>query len=223
MTLKTNLHFHAKNDEKISDYTIYQMIDYAKASGFDVLAYTPHKKFIEQKEFSDYAASRNLLLIPGIEIEIKGRHILVLNCDKKAENIKTFNELADYKKNNPHIFIIAPHPYVFSKKSLFSNLAKNIDVFDAIEMTVFSNSIFNFNKKAAETAAKYNKPFIATSDAHFLKDIERGCALIETEQKSAEAIFNSVRKNNFQNKMNSMSPLAMIKHMTKSILNFIFA
>ncbi len=222
MLLKTNLHFHTNKDEKLMSYNIYEYIDYAKERGFDVLACTPHRKFLFDEEYRRYAENKGILLIPGIEMEVDERHILVLNCDKSAEAIKTFRELRDYKNKNPQIFILAPHPFVLSRKSLFSNFTRNIDLFDAVEMSVFSNWLFNFNKRAGEVAGKYNKPFIATSDTHFLKDIERGYILIEAESKIIEALFSAIKTKRFQNKINLMSPFAMIKHILKSIFNYFF-
>jgi len=155
-------------------------------------------------------------------LKIKRKDIIVLNCGKEIEKVKSFQELADFKEKNPRIFILAPHPFLFGLKKLGRRLLENIELFDAIEMTVFSNKTFNFNKKAVEIAEKYNKPFIATSDTHFLNDLERGYALINAPQKTIESIFEAVKKGNFQNKMNSMSPFAMIKHNIKGGLNFIF-
>ncbi len=222
MILKANFHFHTAEDEiKIASYSIYQGINYAKERGFDVLAYTPHKKFLFKDEYAEYAKNKGILLIPGVELAFGKKHVVVLNCGKEAENIKTFKELADYKHKNPQILILAPHPFVASMKSLFSDLLKNIELFDAIEMTVFSNKMLNFNKKAEKMAEKYNKPFIATSDTHFLKDIERGYSLIDAENKTIESIFEAVKKGNFKNKMESMNPLSMLEHNIKGGLNFI--
>ncbi|MFH0803834.1 MAG: PHP domain-containing protein [Candidatus Tagabacteria bacterium] len=220
MILKTNLHFHAKEDDYVS-YNIYQGIDYAKERGFDVLAYTSHKKFLFKKEYAKYASQKGILLIPGIEIKIKRKEIVVLNCNKEIENIRSFQELRNYKNKNPHILIIAPHPFVLSLKSLRSKLLENIDLFDAIEMTVFSNKTFNFNKKAEEVAEKYNKPFIANSDTHFLKDLERGYALIKVKEKIIESVIAAIREGNFQNKMNSMNPLAMLEFRIKMLMNIL--
>ena len=222
MVLKTNLHFHAAEDEiKIVSYNIYQGIDYAKEKGFDVLAYTPHEKFLFREEYAEYASQKGILLIPGIEGKIERKHFIILNCSKEAENIKTFKELADYKNKHLESFILAPHPFVLGLKSLYSELLENIDLFDAIEMTVFSNKIFNFNKKAVEIAGKYNKPFIASSDTHFLNDLERGYALINAPQKTIESIFEAVKRGNFQNKIDSMGPLAMLKFRIKVLLNIL--
>ncbi len=222
MILKTNLHFHAAEDEtKIISYGIYQAIDYAKEKGFDVLAYTPHKKFLFKEEYAEYASQKEILLIPGIELKIKRRDIIVLNCDREIENIRSFQELRNYRNKNPHILIIAPHSFVLSLKSLRSKLLENIDLFDAIEMTVFSNKTFNFNKKAEEVAEKYIKPFIASSDTHFLNDLERGYALINAPQKTIESVIAAIREGNFQNKIDSMSPFAMLKFQIKTGLNII--
>ena len=223
MILKTSLHFHAAEDEKISLYGIYEAIDYAEEKGFDVLAYTPHRKFLFKKEYAQYAAKREILFIPGMEGEIKKRHFIILNCDKKAEEIKSFEDLKNYKIKNPQILVVAPHPFVFSARSLNGELLKHVDLFDAVEMSVFSNKMFNFNKKAEEVAKKYNKPFIATSDVHFLKDLERGYALVEAETKTTESILADVKNGNFKNKMDAMSPFAMLKHQIKGGLNFISA
>ena len=222
MILKTGLHFHANNDEKFIGYNIYQGIDCAREKGFDVLAYTPHRKFLFRDEYAKYAENKGILLIPGIEMEIGEKHIVVLNCDKEIENVKSFGELSEYKNKNPQILILAAHPFVFSTKSLQSKLLENITLFDAIEMTVFSNNIFNFNKKAAEIALKYGKPFIATSDVHFLKDIERGYVLIDTKNKTITDILSSIKIGHFQNKMNSMGPMAMLEMQVKSRFFSIF-
>jgi len=221
MFLKTNLHFHTSLDEEITNYNIYQGIDYAKEQNFGVLAYTPHRKFLFKQEFSNYAESKGLLLIPGIEINIGKKHIVILNCGKEAENIKSFEDLANYRKRNPDVLILAPHPFVFSPKSLKSSFLENIGLFDAVEMTVFSNGVFNFNKPAEIAAKKHGKPFIATSDTHFLEDINRGYALINVKEKNIEEVFSAIKNGDFQNKMNSMSPIAMIKYIIKSALNTI--
>jgi predicted metal-dependent phosphoesterase TrpH len=91
-------------------------------------------------------------------------------------------------------------------------------LFDAIELTVFSNKIFNFNKKTRAVAEKYNKPLVATSDTHFLKDLERGYALIDANQKTPEATFEAIKKRSFKNQLSPMSPLAMLEFRIKGIL-----
>lgn len=223
MILKANLHFHTSLDDgKTVDYNIYQGIDYAEEKDFDVLAYTSHFKFLFKKEYADYAMEKGILLIPGMEAKIEKKDVLLINCDEEAEKIKTFEDLATYKRRNPCVFVIAPHPYVLNPKSLLSKLLKNIKLFDAIELTVFSNKIFDFNKKAGEIAEKYNKPLIANSDTHFFKDLERAYSLIETEEKTIENVLLAIKEKKFRNKMNSMGIFAMIGFQFRVIIGLLF-
>lgn len=224
MLLKANFHMHTREDpvDKIS-YTIYKAIDHAAKSGFDVLTFTPHRKFVCKQEYVDYASQKNVLLIPGIEANIEKKHVVILNCDESINFIKTFKDLKVYKKKNPQIFVFAPHPFVLSSKSLGKKLLENIDLFDAIELSVFSNKIFNFNEKAVSVAEKYNKPLIATSDTHFLKDLGRGYVLIETQKKTAEAVFEAIKNKNFENKMDSMGILAMLEFQIKAKTRYLLS
>jgi len=211
MILKTNLHFHTGDDplDKIL-YTTRKAIDFAGAHDFGALALTCHTKFAYKQEYADYANKKGILLIPGIEASIENRDVLILGCDKEAEKINTFEDLKSYKAQKPDIFIIAPHPFVASRRSLKEKLLENIGLFDAIELTVFSNLLLNFNKKAEETAIKYKKPLIATSDSHSLKYLKRGYALIDVREKTIEAVLNSIRKGNFRNKIMPMSSFRML-------------
>ncbi|MCK4540305.1 PHP domain-containing protein [Candidatus Parcubacteria bacterium] len=202
MRLKVNLHLHTSQDPKhFLHYSIFQAIDRAAKSGFDVLALTCHEKFAYKKEYGDYACKKNILLIPGIEASIERKDVLILNCDKQAENIKNFSQLKHYKEKNKKIFIIAPHPYLsdFSQVSLQKKLDEHIDLFDALELTIYCNKYFNFNKKALAAADKYNKPIIANSDTHFLKDLEKGYFFVEVEKKEARLIFEAIKMKKVSN------------------------
>lgn len=225
MIIKTNLHLHTADDpkDKIS-YSAYEAINKAKEKGFGALAITCHKKVVFKKEYAAYAKQKGILLISGLETEIEKKHIVILGCGQDAEKIKTFQELKNYKEKNPQIFILAPHPFVpdLKRVSLGRKLEQNIELFDAIELTIFSNKIFNFNKKAAKVAKKYNKPLIATSDAHQLKDLDRGYALVNANEKTTGAIFEAIKKGQFENRMNSMGILAMMEIKIKFILKELF-
>ncbi|MBU1179087.1 PHP domain-containing protein [Patescibacteria group bacterium] len=223
MIIKTNFHLHTADDPKDKiPHTIYEAVDKAKEKGYGALAITCHEKVVFKKEYIEYAKQKGILLIPGIEAKIKKKHVVILGCNEEAEKIKTFQELKNYKKNNPQIFILAPHPFVWSRKSLGKKLIKNIALFDAIELTIFSNKIFDFNKKAMAVSTKYNKPLIATSDTHQLKDANRGYALINANEKTPRAIFEAIKKRQFENKMNSMGILAMMEIKIKFILKELF-
>ncbi|MBD3360315.1 hypothetical protein GF366_00775, partial [Candidatus Peregrinibacteria bacterium] len=110
-----------------------------------------------------------------------------------------FNALREYKKENPHIFIIAPHPYFYGFSPLKEKFEGNIDVFDAIEHSWFYTKIFNRNKKAQKMAKKYDLPLISTSDTHFLDFLNTDYAIIKAEEKTKDAIFEAVKKKRLEN------------------------
>lgn len=212
--LKTNLHFHTKKDphHKAIGYDIKEGVDKASRLEFEVLGWTCHRSFMWNKEAHEYALEKNVLLIPGIEKMIspkknkKGKEVIILNCNEEAEDLKTINDLREYKNKHPEVFLLAPHPFFYGDFSLKKQLEKNIDVFDAIEHSWFYSNIFNRNKKAEKVAREYNKPFIATSDTHFLNFLNTDYALISAEEKTAESILEAVKQNNFKNVTRPKNP-----------------
>ena len=200
MRLKTNLHFHTSDDpqDKVP-YSFYEGIDAAYRAGFEVIALTCHRKLVWSTDYESYAASKSILLVGGVEIEIGRKHVVILNCDATAEELSAWNELEAYRKNHPEIFVLAPHPYFYGNFSLKRGLDRHIHLFDAIEHSWFYSKWFNRNKRGEAAAKKYNKPFIATSDTHDLKFLDRGYAIIETRSKTTPAIFDAIREKNFTN------------------------
>ena len=208
MTVKANLHMHTAEDLKERfkvKYTIYQAIDKARSYGFGALALTCHKRYVYSQDYFDYARNKGILLISGIELGLRNRilgrkDIIVLNCDKSAERIKTLDDLAGYKRSHPEIFVIAPHPNFSRWQSVgLAHLLKYIDLFDAIEYSWFYSRSVNFNLAAEEVAKRYGKPFIATSDTHDLKYLNASYALIEAEEPSPAAIFRAIKRKRFTN------------------------
>lgn len=206
MKIKTNLHFHTADDpEDLIQYTFEEGIDRAASLGFGALALTCHNFFAWRKEYDAYARSKGIILIPGIELSIKtgdnfhGRHTVVLNCTKEAEQIRTFADLAEYKSKHPEIFVLAPHPYHSKERCLNDYLEKNIKLFDAIEWSWFYSRLFNRNRRAERIARKYNLPYIATSDTHMFDFINESYAVVESDERSARAVLRAIREGNFTN------------------------
>ena len=208
MILKSNLHFHTNEDPTHSiDYSIFEGIEHASNLGFEVLALTCHNEVVSTDEHREYALSKNVLLISGVEINIgerpeDSRHLLILNCDSEAEEITTFKDLEIYKKSHPEIFIIAPHPFFpsfFKKESLLEYTEKYLHLFDALEHSWFYSNLINRNIPAINLSKNKNLPLIATSDTHFMDFLNTDYCLIETDTKTPEAIFKSLRNNSFKN------------------------
>ena len=210
MAMKTNLHFHTADDpQDFVPYTTEEGIDHAASLSFDALAITCHQKAAWTPAYAAYAAARGILLVPGIELNIRtrdlrirgrgrhdarrGRHLIILNCSKDAEYVRTFSDLADYRSAHPECLTLAPHPFSYGNFSLKKFLEQHIDLVDVIEHTWFYSPRFDRNKKAASVATRYRLPMIVTSDTHRLHNMETDYALIETEDKTIKALFDGIR------------------------------
>ncbi len=197
--LKSDLHLHTKEDTHCSGFVKHsakELIDYAAELGFEIIAITNHDKVTYNKYLAEYAERKGMLLIPGAEIRINGKEVLVYNATQKdIEKIKTFADLRKLK--NKQNMIIAPHPYFFLPQCLKKKVEEEIDLFDAIEYSHFYVNLINKNKKAAATAKRYKKPMIGTSDAHFLWQMNHTYSLIDSK-KSIPAVINAVEQNNIK-------------------------
>ncbi len=125
--------------------------------------------------------------------------MLILNASPAAEEVETFRDLEQYRSVHPEALTVAAHPYFYGAISVKEHLDSNPHLFDAIEQSWFYKGIFNRNKKGASAAARYQKPFIATSDTHVLSRIENSYALIDAEEKTIAAVLAAIRAGSFKN------------------------
>lgn len=212
MMLKASLHIHTKEDRiegYVIKYDVYELIDWAAQLGFKVLGLTCHKNFIYKDDYVNYAAGKGIMLLLGVELymrkTIKRNDLVVLNIDPKEagviEKINNFDELAEYKNQHPEIFILAPHPLADRRFSIGKRkLIKNMELFDGIEHSWhYSRRLVNPNKKTKTITEKFNKPFVATSDAHFLKYFDTDYILVEADKLNPASFFNAIRRGAFIN------------------------
>jgi predicted metal-dependent phosphoesterase TrpH len=212
MMLKTSLHIHTAEDKVegyIIKYNIYELIDWAEHLGFKVLGLTCHKNFVCKQDHIKYAANKGILLLPGVELTMRKKmmrnDLIVLNIDPKeakiVEKINNFRKLAEYKKKHQEIFVLAPHPLADRRLSMGKKkLIKNIELFDGIEHCWhYSRRFFNPNKKVKKITDEFNKPLVATSDAHFLKYFNTDYVLVDSDKLDPASIFSAIRRGAFVN------------------------
>jgi len=208
MQLKANLHFHTADDPKDAVlYSTKEGIDRAAELGFNVLALTCHTKVAWTPEYAAYAEARGITLLSGIECnigEIAGekRHVVLLNCGRGAEHVRTFYDLERYKKEHPGVFVLAPHPFyphLSDTISLMEYTDKYAHLFDGIEHSWFYTTFLNKNLPAIEAAKRHNLPLIATSDTHFTNFLDTDYCIIDAADQTPEAILDSLRAGSFKN------------------------
>ena len=216
--LKCQFHIHVSGDpEHYHSYSAQNLIKKAKQLNYDVLAITCHNKVIFTKALQNYAKEHNIILISGAEISIGKKHVLCINIDQEIENIHTFSALREYKKNHPDCLIIAPHPFFPGKNTLKEALIEHIDIFDAIEHSFCYTTTKNYNSKAMKLAEKFAKPVVATSDCHFLKDLDLGYTLVDS-QKNITSIIRAIKQNKTAISHSPIGYFRIFKTLTTMIL-----
>lgn len=219
--MKTGINLHLHTNDENKDHVSYSFIEALNKShelGIKITALTCHDKFIDYEKYKEEATKLGMLFIPGIEKTIEDAHVVILNGDKNIESVVTLNDLREYKKYHPDIFILAAHPYL-PISSLKNKLIENSDIFDAVELTWFYTKLFNPNKQAKIIAEKLNLPFIATADAHKINYIEKGYAIIDINEMAIPAVFEAIKNNRFENVTKPQSLFKLFWYGITVILN----
>jgi predicted metal-dependent phosphoesterase TrpH len=193
--LKTDFHLHSAEDplDRVR-HTGKDLISKAADEGFDVISITNHHQMTFNQDLFFHAQKKGILLIPGVELTIKRRHVLVLN-PPPHKKCSDFPSLA--KLRRPETLIIAPHPYYPGRYSLNGYLLEHIELFDALEYCHFYSPMINFNLRAVEVSRSFGLPIIGNSDAHFFSQLGSTYSLVYAE-KNLESVFDAIRQNKLE-------------------------
>ena len=193
MRLKCDLHLHTKEDPRHQlSYTAKELIDAASGHGFDVLSITNLNTVTYNSDLASYAEERGILLIPGVEATVMGKHVLIYGVDKMDEkwDSLTFFDLKRLKAAGA--FIVAPHPYYPNYNCLGNLLDRFSTLFDAVEYSHLYTRKVNFNLKAQEFAKRQGIPILGLSDTHSLKQLNYTYTLLDAN-KDMSSIFQSIK------------------------------
>jgi hypothetical protein len=191
MVLKADLHLHTREGERFIAYDARGLIDRAARAGFQVLSITNHDTLTFSEHLAAYARERGILLIPGVEATIEGRHVLLYNLDVPPHRIRTFDDLRRLK--GPEWLVVAPHPFFPGPTSLRSRLLVEIDLFDAIEFCHFYTRRINFNLRAVRLARKVGLPLLGGSDSHLIGQLGTTYSLVKGEMR-VPSVLAAVRE-----------------------------
>lgn len=195
--IKLDLHIHTLDDPKDAlDYTAHQLLERAHALGFSVLAITLHDEVFDQPAVFADAAAMGILLISAAEMRIEGADIVLLNVRAAdVAGLRNFDDVRQLRaRRGEAIFTFAPHPFYRLGGSIGERLLSEIDCFDAIEICHFYRGLFNPNRRAIDVARRFNKPLVATSDAHQLHAFGDNYTMIRRPAElTAAGVFAGLR------------------------------
>jgi predicted metal-dependent phosphoesterase TrpH len=177
--LKVELHTHTGDDpiDTIPHSTL-DLIDRAADLGYDAVAITLHEIQLDLRRFEARAAERDIVLIPGVERTIEGRHVLLLNFRRGADHVFTFADLAQLKSRERGL-VIAPHPFFPHATCLGGDLERHADLFDAVERNAMYTRAVDFNRRAERWAAAHGKPVVGNGDVHRLRQLGTTYSLVD--------------------------------------------
>lgn len=189
--LKVELHAHTADDpiDRIP-YTSAELIDRAAALGYDALAITLHDRQLDLAPLTAQAAERGVVLIPGIERTIHGRHVLLLNFRHGAEDVHSFEDLARLKARQSGL-VIAPHPFFPAPTCLRGLMDRHADLFDAVEYNGMFTPSLNFNRPAERWAQAHGKPLVGNGDVHRFAQLGTTFSFVDAE-RHPEAICAAI-------------------------------
>ena len=192
--LKTELHSRTIDDPKDGEcivvHSAQQLIDQAEEQGFQVLSITNHDQLLFSCSLEEYARKRGILLIPGVEATVKGKHVLLYNFLNYDSSWNTPEIVAQHK--GPKQLVIAPHPFFPIPTALRKQVTRWRDLFDAIEYNQFYLSWLNFNHRAEKLARQLNLPLVGNTDVHWIFQLGWTYSLVYAEQ-TTDSVLNAIK------------------------------
>jgi predicted metal-dependent phosphoesterase TrpH len=195
--LKVELHSHSLDDPiDVIPHSSVELIDRAAALGYDALAITLHDRQLPIAAYAGYARERGIVLIPGVERTIEGKHVLLLNFREGVDDVRSFEDLARLRQRESGL-VIAPHPFFPSSTCLWSRLTRYESLFDAVEYNGMFTKWLNFNIPAVRWAHIHGRPMVGCGDVHRLRQLGMTYSLIDAE-RDPEAICAAIRAGRVQ-------------------------
>jgi predicted metal-dependent phosphoesterase TrpH len=204
--LKIELHAHTDHDplDRIP-HSARDLIDHAASLGYHGLAITLHDRFYDPSGDAAYARERSIVLLPGIERTVAGRHILLINFPAACASVRTFEDIARLKAQCAGL-VVGPHPFYPVGSSLGRYLDEHKTLVDAIEVNAMYTRWLNFNRRAVDWALAHGKPIVGNTDLHLLEQLGSTYSLVDADPHP-DAICEAIRAGRVQIRSQPLSTL----------------
>jgi hypothetical protein len=188
--LRADLHIHTRDAEPFIPYSARELIVRAAREGYRVLSISNHDTLTFDAELAAFAADHGVTLIPGVEVTVEGRHVLVYNADVAVDKIMTFQGLQRYR--TPEWLVVAPHPFFPASYCLREKLWQHLELFDAIEFSHFYTPRMDFNRAAVKLAKALGLPLVGTSDSHIDEQFGTTFSLIDAAP-AVDSVLSAIK------------------------------
>ncbi len=221
--LKAEMHAHCNLDPvdyRGCAYSAEELILAAARLDYQILSITCHDLDVWTEELSAYAATLGIILIPGMEVTVeRRRHTLVYNFKTAAENLNTLDKIRGLSRADT--LVVAPHPYFPSTKCLGRRLDRNIEVFDAIEISGFHAPGLDFNRRARRIAATAKKPLMGNGDVHQLWQLGPTFTWVQAEP-DMESIVQAIKQGRTRVESSALTYAQVARWWTTTLGRFVF-
>ncbi len=183
-----HVHTNASYDGRGS---VEGVLDAAVEAGLDAVAITDHDTTVAAREAVSLPGTRDLTVVPGVEISTRDGHVLALGVRDRPPVGDPIAETVAWIRDRGGVAVI-PHPFQRSRHGVRKRDvpdADAIEVFNAWAMTGIQN------RRARRYADRYDYPTVGGSDAHDPSMVGRGYTAVDVEggtDPPVEAILDAV-------------------------------
>jgi len=191
--IKVELHAHTSDDpgDRVPHHTP-ALLEHAARFGYGALAITLHNRWFDPAPLAERAAALGIVLMSGIEKTIDGKHLLLINVPRAADDLRSFDDVRALKARVPEALVVAPHPFYPISSALGARLDSLVDVVDAVEINAMYTRALDYNRRARAWAARHGKALVGNTDLHRLDQI--GTTWSEVDAPAdADAICAAIR------------------------------
>jgi predicted metal-dependent phosphoesterase TrpH len=160
--------------------------------GYGALAVTLHDRYFDPAPDAAYARERGIVLLPGIERTIAGRHVLLINFPSECADVGSFEDIERLKSQSSGL-VVAPHAFYPIPSALGRMLDRHTNLLDAVEVNAMYTSTLDFNRRALAWAHAHRKPLVGNTDLHLLEQMGTTYSLVDADphpDSICEAIRN---------------------------------
>ena len=186
-TLKIDLHIHTNHSDSRS--TIRQVVQRAKERGLDGIAITDHMNASAFREIPEEADG--ILIIPGVEVESRDGHILVLGVRRAPWKNLSLPEVTEWARRLGGVTIIA-HPLVPGFK-VHEEIIKQARP-DAIETFNALVPLERYNRLSRELAERLGLPQTGGSDSHRADTVGDMYTLVDAKARTVADVLQAIRE-----------------------------